>query len=107
MDNMFKIDEIVSVQTEHVLRNDRTVLHERRLYQVTDKTRAKQVVVCEYLNGRMAIKYGKQQLAFKSIDQRPLKVALVKKVKRLPRYVPPVGSYWRNGFKLKGSLRNF
>ena len=107
IDKSVKLDEILSVQTGHVLRNDRTVLHERQLYQVTDKTRAKQVVVCEYLNGRMAIKYGEQQLAFKSIDQRPLKVALIRKVKRLPRYVPPRGSYWRNGFKLKGSLRNF
>lgn len=110
IDKSVKLDEILSVQTEHVLRNDRTVLHERQLYQVTDKTRAKQVVVCEYLNGRMAIKYGKQPLAFKLIDQQSqpeVKVAVVKKVRRLPRYVPPMGSYWRNGFKLKGSLRNF
>ena len=96
------------MQTGHVLRNDRTVLHERQLYQVTDKTRARQVMVCEYLNGRMAIKNGNQPLAFKLIDQRPQpEVKVVRKVRRLPRYVPPMGSYWRNGFKLKGSLRNF
>jgi len=93
-----------------VLRNDRTVLHDRKLYQVTDKTRAKSVVVFDYLNGQMAIKYGQERLAFKPIEQRPEpepKPQIVKKVKRYQRHVPPKGSYWRSGFKLKGSRRCF
>ncbi len=110
VDKTVKLDEILSVQTEHVLRDDRTVLHERRLYQVLAKTRAKRVAVFEYLNGRMAIKHGQERLAFKPIDQRPEpkpKPRAIKKVKRYQRHVPPVGSYWRSGFKLKGSLRCF
>ena len=58
LDKRIKIDDILSIQTEHVLRNDRTVIHDRKLYQVTNKTRAQRVVVFEYLNGSMAIKYG-------------------------------------------------
>jgi len=107
LDKQIKIDEMLSVQTEHVLRNDRTVVHERRLYQVTDKTRAQRVVVFEYLNGRMAVKYGQTRLAFKAIDQRPRPKPApvkIKKVKNYKRHVPPGGSYWRNGFKLRGSL---
>ncbi|MBP6986618.1 MAG: ISNCY family transposase [Alphaproteobacteria bacterium] len=108
VDKAVKLDEILSVQTSHVLRNDRTVIHKRQLYQVTDKTRAKQVMVYEYLNGRLAIKYGKQSLAFKIIDQRPQAEDKPRKVKhRIGRLAPARNAYWRVGFKLRGSLRNF
>lgn len=106
LDQRIKLDEILSVQTEHVLRNDRTVVHERKLYQVTDKTRAARVVVFEYINGRLAIKYGQQNLRYQPIDQRPqaeLKPLRIKKVKRRQRYIPPRGSHWRAGFRLRGS----
>lgn len=106
LDKRIKIDEILSVQTEHVLRNDRTVVHERKLYQVTDKTRAQQVVVFEYLNGRMAVKHGQTRLTFKAIDQRPRPEPAppkIKKVRKRQRHIPPKDSYWRNGFELRGS----
>lgn len=107
LDQRIKLDEILSVQTEHVLRNDRTVVHERKLYQVTDKTRAQRVVVFEYLSGRMAVKHGQRRLTFKAIDQRPrpeLKPQKIKKVKRRRRHIPSKGSYWRNSLKFGGSL---
>ena len=108
IDRTIKIDDILSIQTGHVLRNDRTVLHERQLFQVTDKTRARQVVVFEYLNGRMAIKYGQQRLAFKSIDQRPQPEVKPRKVKhRIGRIAPARNAYWRVGFKLRGSRHSF
>lgn len=104
IDRTIKIDEILSVQTAHVLRNDRTVLHERRLYQVTDKTRARQVVVFDYLNGTMAIKAGEQRLRYQPIDQRPQPEVKPRKVRPRFRPSPAKGSYWRDGFKLRGSL---
>lgn len=95
-----KIDEILSVQTEHVLRNDRTVLHERKLYQVLVKTKARKVVVFEYLNGRMAIKHGQSRLPYKPIDQRPS--PLPKPLKR--RFIPKTrNSPWKRNFLLAGS----
>lgn len=103
VDKTIKIEEILSVQTEHVLRNDRTVLHERRLYQVTDKTRARQVVVFDYLNGRMAIKLGQQSLRYQPIDQRPQPEVKPRKIKPRRRYTPPRNAFWRVGFKLRGS----
>ncbi len=72
VDKSIKIDDILSVQVEHVLRNDRTVLHDRKLYQVLKKTRAQRVVVFEYLNGEMVVKHNGHRLPFKIIDQRPL-----------------------------------
>ena len=105
-DKRIKIDDILSVQTEHVLRNDRTVMHDRKLYQVTNKTRAQRVVVFEYLNGRMAIKYGQEGLDFNIIEERPQpkpKIQEVKKFKNRLRYIPPRDAAWRVGFKLRGS----
>lgn len=71
VDKSVKINEILSVQVEHALRNDRTVLHNRKLYQVLKTTSARRVVVFEYLNGEMAVKHNGVRLAFKPIDQRP------------------------------------
>ena len=99
------LDEILSTQKECVLRNDRTFIHEKQRYQVLDRTRANKVVVHEYLNGRMAVKYGKNKLVYKPIDERPVERKAARKVKPRRSYVPPKGSYWRNGFKLDGSLR--
>jgi hypothetical protein len=92
------LNEILSVQTEHVLRNDRTVKHKKRLYQVLNRTRAQKVVTHEYLNGRMEIKSGKDRLQYKVIEERPLKT-IQRKVKPRTRYVPPVNSPWRR-FKI-------
>lgn len=104
VDERVDLDEILSVQSEHVLRNDRTVLHQKRWYQVLTRTRAERVVVCEYLNGRLAIKNGPHRLDYKPIEGPRVKEVPVRKVKprRIP--IPPRGSYWRDGFKLKGSL---
>ena len=99
------LDEILSIQTEHVLRNDRTVMHQKKLYQVLNKTRAQRVKVHEYLNGRMTIKFGKKRLSYKLIEQRPVKV-VIRKVKPRKRYHVPQDHIWRRDFKLKGSLRN-
>ena len=103
-----KIDEILSVQTEHVLRNDRTVLHDRKLYQVLAKTRARKVVVFEYLNGRMAIKHDQSRLPFQLIDQRPAPLPKpLRKFKRRFWKRGDGGRAWGSGFRLAGTpLKN-
>lgn len=99
------LDEILSIQREHVLRNDRTFIHQKQRYQVLVRTRAERIKVYEYLNGRMAVKYGKNRLAYKPIEERPVKQKAARKVKPRKPFAPPKGSYWRDGFKLPGSLR--
>jgi hypothetical protein len=108
VDHRLKIKDILSVQTEHPLRNDRTVLHEKQWYQVTEKTRARQVVVYESLSGKIAIKYGPKSLAYKPIVEslRCKEPVKVRKVKMRVRPVFRRKNYWRDGFKLPGSLRS-
>lgn len=110
LDERVILDEILSVQTEHVLRNDRTVVHERKFYQVKNRTRAQRVTVFEYINGRMAIKYGQTRLDFSLITERPHippkidpQIKKVKASSRWSRYAPPRNAPWRIGFRLKGS----
>ncbi len=107
VDERLDIDEILSIQSERVLRNDRTVQHQNRWYQVLTRTRAQRVVVCEYLNGCLFIKHGSNRLEYKPIEGPPPKATPICKVKqrfRQLRSAPSRGSYWRDGFKLRGSL---
>jgi len=108
-DKRIRLDDILSFQTERSLRNDRTLLHNKRWYQVLNRTRAKEITVYDYLNGRMSIKYGNHRLDYKAIEGPIMRVVSAKlKVckPRFPkRYVPPKDSYWRIGFKLPGSSR--
>jgi hypothetical protein len=106
VDERINLDDILSVQYERVLRNDRTILHGNRWYQILNKTRAQRVVVCEYLNGRMAIKNCSNRFDFKPIEGPRVKAVPVRKVKQMFRRLrppPPQDGNWRK-FKLKGSL---
>jgi len=99
------LDEILSIQIKHALRNDRTVMHQNRLFQVLNRTRAKTVTVYKYLNGRMAIKSGPHRLEYRPIEARPRKI-VIHQAKPRKRFVLPKDHIWRTGFRLKGSLKN-
>jgi len=106
VDERLDLDDILSVQVAHVLRNDRTLLHQKQWYQVLTRTRAQRVVVYEYLNGRLVIKHRFRRLKYKFIEGPRIKSVGVRKFKnpRELRYVPPQGSYWRNGLKFGSRL---
>lgn len=94
------LDEILCIKTEHPLRNDFTIVHDKKLYQVLDKTVARRVEVQERVNGQMLIIFKGQRLKYKEIDTRPKKIIeQVKKVKMRMRYVPPANAPWRR-FKI-------
>ncbi len=106
LDKRTRIDDVLSIQTERFLRNDRTLQHNKQWYQVLNKTRAQHVLVYEYLNGQIDIKYGKDRLTFKSIPAPWARPTLLK-ARRFKRHLIPQGaskSPWRDTFKLKGSL---
>jgi hypothetical protein len=92
------LDEILCKQTKHVLRNDFTVAHDKKLYQVLDRTNTRDVEVQERVNGQMLIIDKGQRLKYKEINTRPHKV-IAKKVERRKRYIPPADASWRR-FKI-------
>ena len=66
-----KLEAILCIRTPHAVRNDFTVVHEGRLYQVLDHKVGKWVDVEERLNGRMYLTCDGRPLAYKLINQRP------------------------------------
>ena len=66
------IKSILVIRTERTLRNDRTVAHKGRLYQITNKIAPGKVIVEEHLNGRLRIRSKDRYLTFRRIGNRPL-----------------------------------
>ncbi len=103
----FALNEVLSIQTEHALRNDRTMVHDKKWYQILNRTRAQKVTVHEYLNGRIMIHDRHCQLQYKPIDKLPKEKRryYVRKTRGFNRYQAPRNSIWRTDFKLQGSLK--
>lgn len=89
------LDRILCIKTERALRNDFTVTHNNRLYQVLDNVRAERVVIEEYVNGSMKIWYKGASLKFKVISARPrkesAKIPCTFKLRRV--YVPQANNH--------------
>ncbi len=98
-----KLDSILCIKTERVLRNDATVAHNGNLYQIMDKTDAKRVMVEEKINGKMDITHKGIRLRYKEITERPQreqKKPLASLLKKKKIYIPAANHPWR-GIKPK------
>jgi transposase len=101
----FKLESIFCYKRVHVLRNDFTVVDERKLYQILDKTQMKEVEVQENLEGQIKIVAKGKTLRYKEIQLRPIK----EETKRKPgskRRVPMAEHPWRV-YKQKTGRFNF
>ena len=92
------LDRILCIRNERALRNDFTVAHNGKLYQVLDNIRAQRVIIEEYVNGSMKIWHKDTALKFKAISVRPekepAKAPYVFKLRRV--YAPQAyGHPWR------------
>jgi transposase-like protein len=81
------LDGILCVQTERTLRNDFTVAHDRKLYQIQDTLRAQRVMVEERLDGTMHITHQGQRLRYREIAARPVRTSKSPKIRL---HKPPV-----------------
>jgi hypothetical protein len=82
------LDRVFSIKDKAALRNDFTIQHNNRFYQILEPTQAKEVTVEERLNGKLYIYYKDSQLKYKLIDKRPQKPKQKLK-QRKPRYILP------------------
>jgi hypothetical protein len=101
----FNLDAILCIKTERTLRNDFTVAHNTKLYQIEDRIRASKIIVHEHINGSLRMIYRNQPLRFTEITTRPIKrkqkVTVRERITRPP--IPSPNHPWR-GFKF-GSHR--
>jgi len=93
------LDRILCKKTEHVLRNDFTIAHNKKLYQIENNIRTQKVIVEERIDGSMLIWHKNMLLKFKEITVRPEKIIQPK----LPRpyvffnkaHMPAADHPWR------------
>jgi DNA-binding Lrp family transcriptional regulator len=90
------LDAILCMKTERALRNDFTVAHNKKLYQIEDTIKASRAVVQDRIDGSMIITYKGRSLRCKQISARPVREnrdpVVVRKKKP---YIPPADHPWR------------
>ena len=95
------LDRILCIRTERALRNDFTVAHDKKLYQIENNVRAKKVIVEEYADSSMRIYYKDNSLKFKEIKQKPKEVKKSHEFRFGRVYTPPPADHpWRNSHKI-------
>lgn len=93
------IDKVLCIKTRRSVRNDFTIAHNKKLYQITEHINGKEVIVEERTDGSMLITYNGRSLKFKEIDSRPVKDkvtesrAIESKIKKV--HIPPKDHPWR------------
>ncbi len=92
------LDKILCIRTKRTLRNDFTIAHNRRLYQIEQSVRAKELTVEETVNGSMFISHNDVRLPFREITARPEKQhEKTPAPRRWKRHAPSVDHPWRKG----------
>jgi len=68
-----ELDRVLCIKEERTVKNDFTIAHNGKLYQIEQATRAKKVTVEERLDGTLHISYKEQDLRYREITKRPAK----------------------------------
>lgn len=67
------LHRILCIKTERTVRNDFTIAHDRKLYQIEEAVKTKKLMVEEYTDGSMAVWCRQQKVKFRQIVVRPEK----------------------------------
>ncbi len=99
----FNPDRYLCIKTKRTVRNDNTVAHNRRLYQIEEKVRSRKVIVEERLNGSLHIISSRGvSLKYREITERPKKMTPSKRDRGIREHrVPAVDHPWRRYSNLK------
>jgi len=100
------LDRILCIKTKRGLRNDFTVRHSKRLYQVIDHVNTKAVIVEDRIDGSMFITYKGTALKHREISERPVRENRQEKkyiFKPKKIYRPPADHPWRK-FKIRPQI---
>ena len=91
-----ELDRILSIRNTRALRNDFTVAHNKKLYQIKDNIRTKTVLVEERTDGSMRIVHNGQRLRYKEIKSRPVQKVKKPMVPRVWKGVKPAADHpWK------------
>lgn len=95
--NKRALDTILSIKTDRALRNDFTIAHNKKLYQIKSNIRAKKVTVEERTDGTMRIIHNGQSLKYQEIIARPIQgKKSAEKPKPLRSWKPSASHPWKS-----------
>jgi len=102
------LKKILCIRTERTVRNDFTISHNGKLYQIEEAITSKKVTVEEHINGTMKITNNGKSVKFRSIQQRPeTKQKEQKKKRRRPTtYIPSIDHPWRKTCRKTAAMIN-
>lgn len=89
------LDRILCIKTKRILRNDFTVAHNGKLYQIQEAVKAEKVLVEERINGRLLITHNGAGLKFKEITTRPEKQKKPVKLNKKVIHKPQIDHPWK------------
>ena len=89
-------DSILCRKTEHTLRNDFTIAHDKKLYQILERQVGRKVIFEERTNGVRYIVYSGRRLKYKQIATRLAKEKPKPKPRRINR--PPIEHPWKKTY---------
>ena len=93
------LDNILCIRTERTLRNDATIAHNGKLYQIQEAVKSKKVLVQERVNGTMLITQNHARLKFKEITTRPQKQQKPDRILRKRKiHIPSADHPWRKSY---------
>ena len=92
----FDIDRYLCIKTPRTVRNDNTIAHDGKLYQLVEDVSSKQVTVEERVDGSVWIRSAGVNVWYRQITERAKKaVPEAKTPKPRKLYVPPKDHPWR------------
>ena len=98
--NKRALDRILSIKTDRTLRNDFTIAHDKKLYQIKNNIRAKKVTVEERTDGTMRINHNGHRLRYQEIDARPIQEEKpAKKPRPIRAWKPSEAHPWKSPAK--------
>lgn len=96
------LDSILCQKTERILRNDFTIQHDKKLYQILDKAIGKKVIVEERTSGRRYITYNGRRLKYKQIQARLKEDKVKPKLRKISK--PSLVHPWKKPFYEKTGI---
>ena len=98
--NKRALDSIFSIKTDRSLRNDFTITHNKKLYQIKSNIWAKKLTVEERTDGTMRITHNGQQLKYQEILARPVRTEkTVEKPRHRRVWTPSEAHPWKSPAK--------
>ena len=92
----FNLDRYLCLKTDRTVRNDHTVAHNSKLYQLLDRVRSRKVIVEERIDGSLHIGGGGVSLKYREITERPQKTISPEPPRTPKTTTPPARDHpWR------------